>query len=70
MAAKKLDIKKLLVVGCTGYVGNNMIKTFARAYPHIQVVGMSRRGGPRENATAELPNVSFVKGDCLEPETF
>jgi hypothetical protein len=33
-------------------------------------VGMSRSGKARESATESLPNVSYMQGNCLEPETF
>ena len=63
-------MKKILVVGSSGYVGNYMMKTLARRYPQVAVVGMSRSAQPREEETARLPNVSYVKGDALEPESF
>ena len=31
---------------------------------------MSRSGKPREQETASLPNVKYVKGNCLKKETF
>ena len=63
-------MKKILVVGSSGYVGNYMMKTLARRYPQVAVVGMSRSAQPREEETARLPNVSYVNGDALEPESF
>ena len=61
---------KVLVVGCSGFVGNFIMKTLARAHPEVAVIGMSRSGRAREPETASLPNVSYVQGDCLEPESF
>jgi uncharacterized protein YbjT (DUF2867 family) len=58
-----------MVVGSSGFVGNYMMFTLAKMYPHVQVVGMSRSGLPREDATARLPNVHYVKGDALNPES-
>ena len=48
------------------------MKAFATQYPEIKIVGMSRRGQPREGETVTqtLPNVSYIKGNCLEPESF
>ena len=31
---------------------------------------MSRSAKAREDETANLPNISYVKGDALEPESF
>lgn len=31
---------------------------------------MSRSGKPREAETAALPNVHYIKGDCLDPLSF
>lgn len=59
-----------MVTGSSGYVANYIMKTFAKANPSIQVVGMSRSGKAREAETESLPNVSYVSGNCLEPETF
>ena len=65
-----MTMKKIMVVGSSGYVGNYMMKTLARKYPQVAVVGMSRSAKAREEETAKLPNVSYVKGDALEPESF
>ena len=53
-------MKKILVTGSSGYVGNYLIKSFAKANPSVQVVGMSRSGKAREEATSSLPNVSYI----------
>lgn len=63
-------MKKIMVTGSSGYVGNYIIKTLARRHPDILVVGMSRSGQPREEETANLQNVEYVRGDCLEPDSF
>ena len=63
-------VKKVLVVGSSGFVGNYMMYTLATRYPNIQVVGMSRTALPRDDATAKLPNVSYIKGDALNPDSF
>lgn len=62
--------KKIMVTGSSGYVGNYIIKTLAKKHPDILVIGMSRSGLAREPETAKLSNVEYVKGDCLEPESF
>ena len=62
--------RKIMVVGSSGYVGNYMMKTLAKQYPNVLVVGMSRSALPREEETAKLPNVSYVQGDALNPESF
>ena len=59
-----------MVVGSSGFVGNYMMFTLAKRYPHVQVVGMSRSALPRDDATAKLPNVRYIKGDALNPESF
>ena len=68
----EIGLKKVLVTGATGYVGNYLLKSIAKHYPSVQCVGMSRRGTARKNETKTqtYPNVSFVSGDCLKPSTF
>lgn len=63
-------MKKIMVTGSSGYVGNYIMKTLAKKYPEVIVVGMSRSGLPREDETAKLENVEYVRGDCLDPESF
>ena len=65
-------VKKVLVTGATGYVGNYLLKAIARHNPAVQCLGMSRRGTVRagETQTGELENVSFLAADCTKPETF
>ena len=63
-------MKKIMVVGSSGFVGNYIMKSIAKKNPQLLVVGMSRSGRAREEETHNLPNVSYVKGDCLEPESF
>jgi uncharacterized protein YbjT (DUF2867 family) len=63
-------MKKVLVVGSSGFVGNYMIKTLATKYPQLLVVGMSRSAQPREEAVAKMSNVSYVQGDALNPDSF
>ena len=41
-------MKKILVVGSTGNVGNYMMKTLAKKYPQVAIVGMSRNALPRD----------------------
>jgi nucleoside-diphosphate-sugar epimerase len=63
-------IKKILVTGANGYVGNYMIRSLASKHPDVQVVGMSRRGTPRNASDPTLTNLSYIKGNCLQPESF
>ena len=65
-------IKKVLVTGSSGYVGNYLLKNIAWKYPAIQCVGMSRSGRVRkgEPKTGQLKNVSYIAGDCLQPSSF
>merc|ERR1711976_919135 len=63
------SIRKILVTGSSGYVGNSIIKCIAKV-PNVQVYGVSRTGLPRKNSGTELlENVEFHSGDCLKPET-
>ena len=63
-------MKKILVLGSTGNVGNYMMKTLARKYSQVTFVGMSRNARPRDEETAKLSNVSYVRGDALDPYSF
>ena len=58
-------MKKILVTGSSGYVANYIMKMFAKQYPHVTVIGMSRSAKPRDNEIQRLSNVHFIKGDCL-----
>ena len=63
--------QKILVTGSNGYVGNQVLIFLANAYPHVQIIGMSRRGTPRSpDVLDKYPKVSFIAGDCLDPESF
>lgn len=53
------QVNKVLVTGSSGYVGNYIMKQLATSYPHIQVVGMSRSGKPREDYMRSLKNVKY-----------
>lgn len=63
-------MKKILVVGSSGFVGNHMMKALAKKHPNIAIIGMSRTAKPREDITKNLANVSYVKGDCLDPTSY
>ena len=64
-------IKKILVTGSSGYVGNSIIQKLAKSHPKISIIGMSRTGLPRANSKTELlENVTFQKGDCLNVDSF
>jgi uncharacterized protein YbjT (DUF2867 family) len=63
-------MKKFLVLGSTGNVGNYMMKTLARKYPHMAFVGMSRNARGTDEETTRLSNVSYVRGDALDPYSF
>ena len=40
-------VKKVLVTGSSGYVGNYLLKSIARRNPAVQCIGMSRSGKVR-----------------------
>ena len=65
-------VKKVLVTGSSGYVGNYLLKSIARKHPALHCIGMSRSGAVRkgETYTGTLHNVSYVSGDCLKPASF
>ena len=67
-----VGLKKVLVTGSTGYVGNYLLKRIAKMNPNVACIGMSRRGIERkgEKETASLDNVSYIAGDCLKPSSF
>ena len=63
---------KILITGGSGYVGNYMIMTLSRRYPKVQIIGLNRSGKARNPGlmAANYPNVKYVAGNCLHPETF
>ena len=63
-------MKKILVVGSTGNVGNYMMKNLARKYPHMAFVGMSRNPRSVDEETSRFKNISYVRGDALDPYSF
>ena len=69
---KELKIKKVLVTGSSGYVGNFLLRTIAGEYRELDCIGMSRSGKVRkgEHETHQLSNVRYVAGDVTKPETF
>ncbi len=63
--------KKILVTGSSGYIANYIMLAMAKKYPAAQIVGMSRSGLARNPAImGNYPNISYVKGNCLQPDTF
>ena len=64
-------LNKILVAGSSGYVANYCLLTLAKRYPKVQVIGMSRSGKPRTpEIMSNYPNVTYHKGNFLEPESF
>ena len=65
-------VKKVLVTGSSGYVGNYLLKAIAKCNPAVQCIGMSRSGAARkgETTTGSLENVTYLAADCLKPSTF
>jgi nucleoside-diphosphate-sugar epimerase len=41
-------MKKVLVTGSSGYVANYIMKSLAKQFPNVAVVGMSRSAKPRD----------------------
>merc|ERR1712113_837640 len=70
--AQTNQVRKVVVTGCNGYVGNYLLKSIAKANPAVQCIGMSRSGKVRkgENETDKLENVSYKSGNCLKVDTF
>ena len=60
----------MLVTGSSGYVANYIIKTLARTNPQLQIIGMSRSAKPRDSEVQQFSSVKFVKGDCLDADSF
>jgi len=63
-------MKKALITGSSGYVGNYTLKYMAQQCPDWFIYGMSRTGKMRDEEVKKLSNVQFMKGNCLLPETF
>jgi len=64
------QVKKIMVTGSSGYVGNYLLKSLALAHPSIEIIGMSRSGKAREQSNLDIENVSYIKGDCLDIASF
>ena len=60
------------MTGSSGYVGNYLLKKIAIENENIECIGMSRSGKVRnkEYETHMMENVRYVKGNCLEVDTF
>ena len=62
---------KILITGSSGYVANAILLNLAKRYPNATVLGMSRSGKARTpEIMKDYPNVSYVQGNCLEPDSF
>jgi nucleoside-diphosphate-sugar epimerase len=61
-----MTLGKLLVVGGRGYVGNHILRKAGMM--GINSTSVSR--SPVDSITSENPNISFISGDALNPETF
>ena len=63
---------QILVTGGSGYVGNYMIMTLSKRFPTLKIIGLNRSGKARNPGlmASNYPNVSYVKGNCLHPESF
>jgi len=62
---------KVLITGSSGFVGNYILLNLAKRYPQLTVLGMSRSGKARTpEIMKDYPNVEYVKGNCLEPDSF
>ncbi|CDW89390.1 UNKNOWN [Stylonychia lemnae] len=46
------------------------MKSLAKQNPALQVIGMSRSAKARDEEIKKMQNVSFVKGNCLDAESF
>ena len=67
------NLRKVLVTGSSGYVGNYLLKSIAKCNPTVACIGMSRSGTARsgeQTTAANYENVSYLAGDCLKPSTF
>ena len=63
--------KSILVTGSSGYVANYIMLTMSKLYPSLNIIGMSRSGLARTPGIMDqYPNITYMKGNCLEPETF
>lgn len=56
----------MLVVGGRGYVGNHILKKAGMM--GIETTSVSRSSV--DSLSSDNPNISFISGDALNPETF
>ena len=56
----------MLVIGGRGYVGNHILNK--AGLMGIESYSISRR--PVESINNDSPNINFVQGDALKPESF
>lgn len=61
-----MKLGKILVVGGRGYVGNHILKKAGMM--GIESTSVSRSSV--DSLSSDNPNISFISGDALNPETF
>ena len=58
------QVKKVLITGGTGYIGNFVTKMLAASYPEVHILSMSRRPIDKQMGqdpqTARFKNVEFI----------
>mmetsp|Transcript_33426 Transcript_33426/g.51310 ORF Transcript_33426/g.51310 Transcript_33426/m.51310 type:complete len:250 (+) Transcript_33426:14-763(+) len=66
------EIKRILVTGGTGYVGNNLTKMLAALHPKVEILSMSRQSPDAQRHAdpykSRFRNIQFIQGDCLHLE--
>ena len=65
-------IKRVLVTGGSGYIGNNICKIMAALNPKIHVISLSNEQVQdqiqKDPYKARFKNIEFVEANCLDPE--
>ena len=64
-------LRKVMVTGSSGFVADYCMLELTKRAPALKILGMSRSGKARHPEVMEqYENISYMVGNCLEPETF
>lgn len=65
-------IRRILVTGGSGYIGNNICKIMAALNPEVHVLSLTNEKVQeqiqKDASKARFKNIELVQANCLDPE--